>query len=142
MTMDFEIDHDRIDELGSRHPRPLEQSRAIGLDAVVESLNRLGVQDLQQRGLKLGRSCADTDGEWPRITIQFQGDARSAANSYNEWRECVMAHAFVRRVLRASLRGSDGTNHQYMDDELQKEYQALWAELPADTTERLLKFRS
>jgi len=140
MTVDVEVDYEPIDRLGLQHPRPLADTRALAIQPLIQSVHRTAAGALSRHGQKPKRNGADLHGDWPRISVRFQGDAAGAAAAYRCWCESVSGQEPIRRILSASLRGSDGTNHEFMDDGLQKEYEAMWNELSEDekVTLRLL----
>ena len=80
---------------------------------------------------------ADPDGKWPRVEAKFQGEHDGARAAFELWGEKVGALGGAKRILRASLRGADGTNLQFMDEELQKELEGTWNALPQDAQDKI-----
>jgi len=116
--------------------RGLEISPAEMKAELVEKFNRL-IQDaakqaLGTHGQKLKQSDAEPDDEAPRFSVLFQGEAAGALRAYEQWCTWVAGMGGTERIQTASLRGSEGTNLQYMDEELEKEYAEMFAALPKE----------
>jgi hypothetical protein len=129
MQMDVEVDYApaeaMLDELGLT----LEQARQEGLASLIRHVVAAAKDGVREAGQKWRGEEVDPAGEWPRFSIKFQGDSDGALKAYEGWANRVETLNGTKRVLKASLRGSDGTNLQYMDEELQKEYAALEASM-------------
>jgi hypothetical protein len=137
MEMDVEVDYAPVeamlDELGLTLERAHEEGLASLIRHVV-SAAKDGVREAGQKwrgeaGQKWRGEEVDPGGEWPRFSIRFQGDSAGALKAYEGWANRVETLNGTKRVLRASLRGSDGTNLQYMDEDLQKEYAEIEASM-------------
>jgi hypothetical protein len=137
MEMDVEVNYDPVDALVKEHDLNPSDARATGLQSMIGHVQRAAKEALAGTRQKLKGSQVDTDGEWPRFSVGFQGDAPGAAAAYEGWCERVVNLAGTRRILTASLRGSEGTNFQYMDEELQKEYEAQFGALPNEAQEMI-----
>jgi hypothetical protein len=122
---------------GSRFPTPGRRVRH-GEDARAPRRQRWRRHRAhRRRRQKHKKSDVDLDGEWPRFSVRFQGDGAAATATYELWCTRVSTLGGTGRILKASLRGSDGTNLQYMDEELQKEYQAMFDALPKEAQDQI-----
>jgi hypothetical protein len=67
------------------------------------------------------------------FTVAFEGDHAGATAAAEAWRERVETFGGIDRITRAALRGTDGTNLQWLDEEILE----LAANLDDDTKARI-----
>ena len=132
MQMDVEVNY-----------APIETMAAEGLDAgavqiaALQSFIRHVARTAKEAVAETGQSWrgidVDAEGESPRFSVRFKGDTEGAHATLALWGEKVEALNWTGRILRAGLRGSDGTNLQYMDPSLRQEYEEVWNNLSGET---------
>jgi hypothetical protein len=64
-------------------------------------------------------STGDPDGTWPSFFVAFQANNTDAAlTAWDQWGERAQAVNGLSRIVYARLRGSDGTDKHYFDEDL------------------------
>lgn len=138
IEMDVEVDYSPAEAMAPELSLSIEQAREAGLGSLIKHVDSAARAAVRECGQKWGGGTHDPDGEWPRFSARFQAtDAEQATAVYDLWAAKVQSLNGTGRILRASLRGSDGINLQYMDEDLQRHYEEIAAQLPPETRAKL-----
>ena len=137
MEMDVEVDYAlmeaRLADL-SLTPTRLREEVLASLMRLVGAAGEDAVRKTRQ---KWKGDNVELDLEWPRFSVAFQGDTEGAFSAYQQWVGRVELAPATSRILTSSLRGSDGTNLQYMDEDVQREVEEGLAALPPDALAKI-----
>jgi hypothetical protein len=125
MEMGVEVNYAPVEAVAAELSMTIEQARQEGLGSLVRHVQSAAKDALRETHQKWKGATTDEDGEWPEFSVRFQGDSEGAIAAYERWATTVESLNGTSRILRASLRGSDGINLQYMDEALEQEYAAL-----------------
>ena len=132
MVMDVEVDYSPVELLAEHQGHDLAATRQMGLESLIGHVRRAAIEAVREEGQKWIADEVDPEGEWPMFKVSFKGDADRARAAFELWGTKVDALNRTARILSASLRGSDGSNLQYVDEEYANELKATWEELPQD----------
>jgi hypothetical protein len=139
MEMDVELDYSAFEQIAQKHGRDLAEIKELTVQALSKSVQTWAKEAVKEAGQKWKGAQLDPGGEWPRFQVRFQGDSEGAVAAFDLWGEKVGISSGIKRILKASLRGSDGTNLQYMDEEHEKELMATFDALPPEMQDQIDK---
>lgn len=137
MVMDVEVDYSPVELLAEQQGHDLVTMRQMGLESLIGHVRRVAIEAVRETGQKWVADEVDAEGEWPRFKVAFKGDTDGATAAFERWGAKVDALNGTARILNASLRGSEGTNLQYMDEGYENELKATWEELPQDAKDMI-----
>lgn len=137
MTMDVEVEYALVEQLGREHGADLATVREAGLNSLIGHVRRAAQEAVRESGQRWKGDDVDAEGEWPRFHARFQGDTKGAETAMGLWGDKVRSLGGTRRILTASVRGSDGTNLQYMNEEYQQELGDVFDALPQEAQDKI-----
>jgi hypothetical protein len=117
----------------------LDPARRDSLEVAMRQLEqatRDAVREVGQKAVSAQVAPADNGAE-VIVDIGFSGDRAGAIAALERWRNAVTDVAGVRGILRTWLRGPDGLNLEWCDDEYHKELEARLRSAEAETTRRI-----
>jgi hypothetical protein len=132
MAVDIELDEtwlgpkieelvDRIRESGKETDR--EEMRLAFTDSVMRHVEERAKSALDQTRQKLKQT--ESDLEFTTVDVRFSGDREGAEGAFRLWMELTADLMATKRINRAWLRGSDGTNLNYWDEEVREKIDEL-----------------
>jgi hypothetical protein len=131
MAVDVEVDYARADQLAAEEGADPDDVRLVFLDGLMRHIEEAATNALRETGQKL--KLAEADLEFTTVDVRFSGDHDGAVAALERWTDAVADLVATRRILRARLRGSDGTDLSYWNEEHRSELEKLRGSLDDET---------
>lgn len=134
MDMDVEPNFEEVDRMANEKGLDLAEIHEKAEASLLVWMERAAKDAVRESGQKWKEAGLDPNGQGagPALVVRFQGDTEGAAAAYGRWADIVASLDGTKRILRARLQGSEGTNLNYMDEDYQKELEGMFDALPQD----------
>jgi hypothetical protein len=131
MTVDVEVDYAQVDQFADEQSVERDDARIVFLDSVMRHIEDAGRNAVREAGQKLKQ--VEPDLEFMTVDVHFSGDSEGAVAALERWTDAVANLMATKRILRAWLRGSDGTDLTYWDEEYRAELEQSAESLDEET---------